>query len=160
MLNVLKSFVWEIIFGDIGKKIFVEDDKWLVVVVFLFYLIDIDGVVEDSESIKLCQIFQVYYGLIDQEIMELIVVVKQCDEEVVDFYGFMFVFKCMIEEDECLVIIEMMWEIVYVDGYVYEFEDNIIWWVVELFGVFLCDWMVLCYKVVKFVLEGDVVKEG
>ena len=32
-------------------------------------------------------------------------------------------------------IIEMMWKLVYADGSVHEFEDNVVWRVAELLGV-------------------------
>jgi uncharacterized tellurite resistance protein B-like protein len=34
-----------------------------------------------------------------------------------------------------LRIIEMMWELVYVDGKVTEFEDNVVWRAAELLGI-------------------------
>ena len=54
----------------------------------------------------------------------------------------------------------MMWEIVYADGHVHEFEDNTIWRVAELLGVSSRDRMVLRHKVAKSAPEGDTAKEG
>ncbi|MEP3045466.1 MAG: TerB family tellurite resistance protein [Roseibium sp.] len=149
MLNALKSFVREITFGDNGKKTFAEDDKRLAAAALLFHLIDIDGVIEDSESEKLKQILQGHYGLTDQDTEELIAAAKQRDAEAVDLYGFTSVLKRTTDEEERLAIVEMMWEVVYSDGHVHEFEDNTIWRVAELLGVSSRDRMTLRHKVAK-----------
>ncbi|GAA0785455.1 TerB family tellurite resistance protein [Roseibium denhamense] len=149
MLNALKSFVREITFGDDGKKTFEEDDKRLAAAALLFHLIDIDGIIEDSESEKLRQILQSRYELTDKETTELIAAAKQRDEEAVDLYGFTSVLKRTTDEAERLAIVEMMWEIVYADGHVHEFEDNTIWRVAELLGVSTRDRMNLRHKVAQ-----------
>lgn len=155
MLNALKSFVREITFGDSGKKTFADDDKRLAAAALLFHLVDIDGVIEDKESEKLRQILQARYELSDEETSELIAAAKQRDEEAVDLYGFTSVLKRTTNEEERLAIIEMMWEIVYADGHVHEFEDNTIWRVAELLGVSSRDRMVLRHKVAKTAPETD-----
>jgi len=149
MLSALKSFVRELTFGDSGKKTFAEDDKRLAAAALLFHLVDIDGVVEDSESSKLREILQKHYELSDKETTELITAARQRDEEAVDLYGFTSVLKRTTDEEERLAIVEMMWEIVYADGHVHEFEDNTIWRVAELLGVSTRDRMTLRHKVAK-----------
>lgn len=151
MLKALKNFVREITVGENGKKTFAEDDKRLAAAALLFHLLDIDGVEEDSESIKLRQILRDHYQLTDTETTELIAAAKQRDEEAVDLYGFTSVLKRTTDEKERLAIIEMMWEIVYADGHVHEFEDNTIWRVAELLGVSSRDRMTLRHKVAKTV---------
>ncbi|MEM5583484.1 TerB family tellurite resistance protein [Roseibium sp. AS2] len=149
MLNALKSFVRELTFGDSGEKAFAEDDKRLAAAALLFHLIDIDGVIEESESSKLREILQKHYDLTDKETSELIAAAKQRDEEAVDLYGFTSVLKRTTDETERLAIVEMMWEIVYADGHVHEFEDNTIWRVAELLGISTRDRMTLRHKVAQ-----------
>jgi uncharacterized tellurite resistance protein B-like protein len=95
------------------------------------------------------QILQARYELSDEETSELIAAAQQRDEEAVDLYGFTSVLKRTTNEEERLAIIEMMWEIVYADGHVHEFEDNTIWRVAELLGVSSRDRMILRHKVAK-----------
>jgi len=57
--------------------------------------------------------------------------------------------KRTADETERLAIVEMMWEIVYADGHVHEFEDNTIWRVAELLGVSTRDRMTLRHKVAQ-----------
>ena len=147
MLNALKSFVRELTFA--------EDDKRLAAAALLFHLIDIDGVIEESESSKLREILRKHYDLSDKETTELIAAAKQRDEEAVDLYGFTSVLKRTTDEEERLAIVEMMWEIVYADGHVHEFEDNTIWRVAELLGVSTRDRMTLRHKVAQTAPETD-----
>ena len=60
---------------------------------------------------------------------------ETADNEAVDLYGFTSVLKRRLDEAERERIVEMMWELVYADGKVHEFEDNLIWRAAELLGV-------------------------
>jgi uncharacterized tellurite resistance protein B-like protein len=40
-----------------------------------------------------------------------------------------------VDEEGRLRIVEMMWELVYADGQVSEFEDNVVWRAADLLGV-------------------------
>jgi uncharacterized tellurite resistance protein B-like protein len=40
-----------------------------------------------------------------------------------------------VDEDGRKRIVEMMWELVYADGNVSEFEDNVVWRAADLLGV-------------------------
>lgn len=160
MLNALKSFVRELTFGESGTKTFAEDDKRLAAAALLFHLIDIDGVIEESESDKLREILQKHYDLSEQETSELIAAAKQRDEEAVDLYGFTSVLKRTTDENERLAIVEMMWEIVYADGHVHEFEDNTIWRVAELLGISTRDRMTLRHKVAQSAPEESNQDQG
>jgi len=154
MLTAFKQFLREVTTGDSGKVKFAEDDKRLAAAALLFHLIDVDGVIEESESQKLREILQAHYGLDDAETTELIKAAKQRDSEAVDLYGFTSVLKRTADESERLAIVEMMWEIVYADGHVHEFEDNTIWRVAELLGISTRDRMVLRQKVAKTAPES------
>ena len=121
----------------------------------LFHLIDIDGIIEESESSKLREILKEHYELTDKETTELIAAARQRDEEAVDLYGFTSVLKRTTDETERLAIVEMMWEIVYADGHVHEFEDNTIWRVAELLGVSTRDRMTLRHKVAQTAPEDE-----
>jgi uncharacterized tellurite resistance protein B-like protein len=40
-----------------------------------------------------------------------------------------------VDEEGRLRMVEMMWELVYADGQVTEFEDNVVWRAADLLGV-------------------------
>lgn len=146
MLEAFKQFIREITLGN-GKKSFAEDDHRLATAALLCHLADVDGVVEETESRKLQKILQDHYQLTDEQTKELIEIAKIRDQEAVDLYGFTSVLKRKTDRAERLAIVEMMWEVVYADGHVDEFEDNTIWRVAELLGISTRDRMNLRRKV-------------
>lgn len=155
MLEAFKQFIREITLGEGKQKAFAEDDHRLAAAALLFHLIDIDGVVEETESRKLQEILQGHYQLTDEETRELIEIAKVRDQEAVDLYGFTSVLKRKTDEAERLAIVEMMWEVVYADGHVHEFEDNTIWRVAELLGISTRDRMLLRRKVAKVAVQPE-----
>ena len=60
---------------------------------------------------------------------------EQSDREAVDFFHFTIVLKRALDDQGRAKIVEMMWEMVFVDGTVTEFEENVVWRVAELLGV-------------------------
>lgn len=55
--------------------------------------------------------------------------------EAVDLYHFTSVIMREVDEAGRLRIVEMMWELAYVDGQISEFEDNVVWRAADLLGV-------------------------
>jgi uncharacterized tellurite resistance protein B-like protein len=55
--------------------------------------------------------------------------------DAVDLYHFTSVIMRSVDEAGRLRIVEMMWELVYADGQVSEFEDNVVWRAADLLGV-------------------------
>ena len=65
----------------------------------------------------------------------MIAIANERDKEAVDLYGFTSVLKRELDEAGRIEIIEMMWKLVFADGEIHEFEDNLVWRVAELLGV-------------------------
>ena len=57
------------------------------------------------------------------------------DREAVDLYRFTSLLNRSLDDAGRLRIVEMMWQIVYADGKVNEFEDNVIWRAADLLHV-------------------------
>ena len=57
------------------------------------------------------------------------------EHEAVDLYHFTSLLNRALNEDGRRRIVEMMWEIVYADRRVTEFEDNLIWRAADLLGI-------------------------
>ncbi|MDB5485287.1 MAG: hypothetical protein JWR29_1191, partial [Tardiphaga sp.] len=55
--------------------------------------------------------------------------------QAVDLYHFTSVIMRAVDEAGRARIIEMMWELVYADGRVSEFEDNVVWRAADLLGI-------------------------
>jgi uncharacterized tellurite resistance protein B-like protein len=67
--------------------------------------------------------------------------------EAVDLYHFTSVIMRSVNEAGRLRIVEMMWELVYADGQVSEFEDNVVWRAADLLGISSSDRINLKHRV-------------
>jgi uncharacterized tellurite resistance protein B-like protein len=69
--------------------------------------------------------------------------------EAVDLYHFTSVIMRSVDEAGRLRIVEMMWELVYADGNVTEFEDNVVWRASDLLGISSRDRIELKHRVAE-----------
>ena len=75
------------------------------------------------------------FGLDPGTADKLIASATLVEGEAVDLYHFTSVIMRSVNEEGRLRIVEMMWELVYADGQVSEFEDNVVWRAADLLGV-------------------------
>jgi uncharacterized tellurite resistance protein B-like protein len=75
------------------------------------------------------------FDLDDETAEQLIAQAAEAENEAVDFYRFTSVLMRKLDEDGRLRFVEMMWQMVYADGRVTEFEENLIWRVADLLGI-------------------------
>lgn len=126
--------------GDMGAdkaegSHFDDNDPRLAAAALAFNLISVDGVVADVERSRMRAILQARYNLGDEQIDTLVEEARLKDLEAVDLYGFTSVLKRQLDEGQRGQVVEMLWELVYADGEVHEFEENTLWRVAELLGV-------------------------
>ncbi len=135
MFEAFKTFVSELTGGDKHPSHFVENDYRLAAAALLVHAAAIDGNVSDLERDKLHAIVKRRFNLDEVETDKLLVEATQAEQESVDLYHFTSLLGRTLDEDGRRRIVEMMWEIVYADGRVTEFEDNLIWRAADLLGV-------------------------
>ncbi len=134
MLDTIRTFLTELTSGS-EKRQFGEDDYRLAAAALLFHVIAVDGAVSAEERGALSALLQSRFELDAGDAATLVSAAETADKEAVDLYGFTSILKGRLEEPERERIVEMMWTLVYADGKVHEFEDNVIWRVAELLGV-------------------------
>lgn len=134
MLNAIKSFLNELT-GRPEPRPLGEDQHRLAAAALLYHVIAVDGVVAEKERQALASALKRQFDLGDREADELITAAEQADKEAVDLYSFTSVLKRRADAADRERIVEMMWQLVYADGALHEFEDNVIWRVAELLGV-------------------------
>jgi len=66
---------------------------------------------------------------------ELVAEATAAEHEAVDLYHFTTLINRTLDEEGRRRVVEMMWEIVFADGRVSEFEDNLLWRAADLLGV-------------------------
>ncbi len=114
---------------------FSATDRHLCAAALMVHIIMADGIVRPEESAKLHSILTLHYGLSEEEATLLTTEAKSADAEAVDLYSFTSILKREMDEIERIALVEDLWEMVYADGELHEFEDNIVWRVAELIAV-------------------------
>lgn len=138
MLDSFKSFIKDITtFGNDGSAApkFDTSDKNLAIAALMFHVIAADGVVQPKEREKLRSILSTHYDVSEDDIEELIEQATKADSEAVDLFAFTRVLKHQLSSEERILLVEDLWEMVFADGELHEFEDNIVWRVAELIAV-------------------------
>jgi uncharacterized tellurite resistance protein B-like protein len=135
MLTELKEFFSELIEGEKPQNQFAENDYRRAAAALLVHIATLDGELTDLKRRKLHAILETQYGLDEAATDELIAEATQDDREAVDFYHFTSLLMRTLDEAGRLRIVEMLWEMVYADGNVTEFESNMMWRVADLLAV-------------------------
>jgi uncharacterized tellurite resistance protein B-like protein len=101
----------------------------------LVHAAEIDGSISPTERAKLHALIKQRFALADNETDELVREATEAEHEAVDLYHFTSLINRSVDEAGRRRIVEMLWEVVYADGKVSEFEDNLIWRAADLLGV-------------------------
>ena len=136
MLDKLRQFIADVVSPETGDdRIFDETDYRLAATALLIHVISLDGEPSDAEKRKLHSLLESRFQLDPGTASQLIAAATRVEGESVDLYHFTSVIMRSVDEPGRLRIIEMMWELVFADGHVSEFEDNVVWRAADLLGV-------------------------
>lgn len=134
MISALKRFLTDLT-GEPEPKPIDADEARLAAAALLYHVTAIDGVVAKDERARLRALLEQRFGLGDDDLDDLMAAAETADKQAVDLYGFTSVLKQRLDIAERERLVGMMWELVYADDKVHEFEDNLIWRAAELLGV-------------------------
>ncbi len=134
MISALKRFLTDLT-GKPEPKPIGADESRLAAAALLYHVTAIDGTIGDEERARLRALLKERFNLADDDLDDLMTAAEAADKEAVDLYGFTSVLKQRLDIAERERLVGMMWELVYADGRVHEFEDNLIWRAAELLGV-------------------------
>jgi len=98
-------------------------------------VISLDGQPTQAERSKLHRLIESHFGLDRGTADRLIANAVQVEGDAVDLYHFTSVIMRSLDEEGRKRIVQMMWELVYADGQVTEFEDNVVWRASDLLGI-------------------------
>jgi uncharacterized tellurite resistance protein B-like protein len=135
MLQALRELIAEVTDGGKHPDRFAEDDFRLAAVALLVHTATIDGTFAETERKRLHAIVKQQYSLDDDAANELIAEAVEVERRSIDLYQFTSKLNRTLDEKGRARIVEMMWQIVFADGLVSEFEDNLIWRAADLLGV-------------------------
>jgi uncharacterized tellurite resistance protein B-like protein len=160
MLDSLKNFISELTGGEKHPDRFEQNDYRLAAAALLIHASTIDGNMTGSEREKLHALLKSRFALDDAATEELIDVSTLAENEAVDLYRFTSLINRTLDEPGRLGIVEMMWEMIFVDGRVNEFEDNLMWRVADLLGVSSRDRIALRRRVAGETAESSGAQES
>jgi uncharacterized tellurite resistance protein B-like protein len=149
MLDGLRQFIADIVSPDAQDRPFDETDYRLAATALLVHVISLDGEPSALEKRKLHSLIESRFKLDPGTADRLIASAMRIEGEAVDLYHFTSVIMRSVNEEGRLKIVEMMWELVYADGQVSEFEDNVVWRAADLLGVSSRDRIDLKHRVAE-----------
>ena len=132
MFDAFKDFLRTLSEGDRRPD---GDDPHVAAAALLFHVSEADGTASDAEVGRLRDLLVREYGLDRQEAERVRMAGREADADAVDLFQFTQVLMRHWSAEERVRFIELLWELVFVDGTVHELEDNVIWRVSELLGV-------------------------
>ena len=149
MLDGLRQFIADIVSPDAQDRAFDENDYRLAATALLVHVVSLDGEPSAIEKRKLHSLIENRFKLDPGTADRLIASAMRVEGEAVDLYHFTSVIMRSVNEEGRLKIVEMMWELVYADGQVSEFEDNVVWRAADLLGVSSRDRIDLKHRVAE-----------
>lgn len=135
MLAALKQFLNDLTEGDKPPARFDDNDYRLAAAALLVHTALIDGSMSDMERKKLHAVIMQRFGLDEAAADELVQEAAEVESDAVDLYRFTTLINRSLDEDGRRRIVEMMWQVIYADGRVSEFEDNLVWRAADLLGI-------------------------
>lgn len=135
MLHTIRSFIAELAGDAKPADRFEDNDYRLAAAALLVHALVVDGIISPVERRKLHSVLKYRFNLEDAATDELIDEAMLVEGEAVDLYRFTSLINRSLDEEGRRRIVEMMWELIYADGRVNEFEDNLVWRVADLLGI-------------------------
>jgi uncharacterized tellurite resistance protein B-like protein len=135
MFDSFRKFLADVSQGGKHPAQFEANDYRLAAAALLVHAAEIDGNISDVERTTLHQVIKRHFDLDETQTNTLLAEATQAEHEAVDLYHFTRLLNRALDEDGRRRMVEMMWEIVYTDGRVTEFESNLIWRAADLLGI-------------------------
>jgi len=135
MFESLRNLVADLAEGDKHPSGFDEDDYRLAAAALLVHAAAIDGEMTPVEGERLHSVVKQRFDLDDERTDELIAEATAAERQSIDLYQFTARLNRSLDEKGRARIVEMLWQIVFADGVVTEFEDNLVWRAADLLGI-------------------------
>ncbi len=150
MFDGLRQFIADIVSPDADRDRAFDDTGYrLAATALLIHVVSLDGEPTAIEKRKLHSLIETRFELDPGTADRLINSATRIEGEAVDLYHFTSVIMRSVNEEGRVRIVEMMWEMVYADGQVTEFEDNVVWRAADLLGVSSRDRIDLKHRVAE-----------
>lgn len=135
MFDAFMKFIGELGEDQPRREPFDDSDYRLAAAALLVHTAAIDGEISDTERVRLHDLIKQRFKLDDDSADKLIARAEEVDERAVDLYQFTTRLNRALDDKQRARVVEMMWQVVFADGGVTEFEDNLIWRAADLLNV-------------------------
>jgi uncharacterized tellurite resistance protein B-like protein len=135
MFGSLKAFISNLGEDERPQNQFEKKDCRLPTAALLVRVATVESEMSEARRGKLHAALKSGFGLDDLTTVQLIDDAVAADRNAIDLYHFTRQLNDVLDDEGRYRIVKMMWEIIYVDGSVNEFEANIIWRTADLLGV-------------------------
>jgi uncharacterized tellurite resistance protein B-like protein len=135
MLQEIKRLLAELSGGGKPESHFDADDYRVAAAALLVHVATLEGDLTVTARDKLRALLRTQFSLDDSLTDELVDTAVAADREAVDFFHFTHLLMRSLNEEGRLRVVEMLWEMVFADGGVSEFEDNVMWRVADLLAI-------------------------
>jgi uncharacterized tellurite resistance protein B-like protein len=124
MLATLKRFIAGVEGGD-KPSARPADELATAVAVLLSKAAALDGGVDEKERAVVADRLSKRYGVAAEEVAQVMAEAENTAEDSVDLYHFTRVAKDILDEDGRVELLEAMWEVVYADGTLHDYEAQL-----------------------------------
>lgn len=135
MFGSFRKLMADLVDGDRPANEYGDNDYRLAAATLLVHAASIDGSVSDVERARLHDVLKQRFSLDDAGTDKLVEEATEADAKAIDLYQFTSKLNRSLDDNGRARLVEMMWQIVYADGAVTEFEDNLIWRAADLLHV-------------------------
>jgi uncharacterized tellurite resistance protein B-like protein len=135
MFESLRNLVTELTEGGKEPGHFDDNDHRLAAAALLVHAAVIDGDIPQVARDKLHALIKQRFELDDERTDELLADATVAEQQSIDLYKFTARLNRSLDEKGRARVVEMLWQIVYADGVVTEFEDNLVWRAADLLGI-------------------------
>jgi uncharacterized tellurite resistance protein B-like protein len=135
MLERLLKFLPSVCEGGKRPTHFEQNDYRLAVTALLVHTAEIPGNMSDLRRGQLRAVIKREFDLDEATTDELVVEAIRAEHEAVDLYHFTRLINRSPDEGGRRRVVEMMWEVIYADGRVTEYESNLMWRAADLLGI-------------------------
>lgn len=112
-----------------------ETDRRLAIAALLVRTATIDGDFDASERATLKTLFEEHFSLTPEQTEQLLTQAQAHENAAVDLFGFTKIITSTSDVEARRAVVAMMWEVVFADGRVDDYEANLVWRAAELIGV-------------------------
>ncbi|MGA8387024.1 MAG: TerB family tellurite resistance protein [Pseudolabrys sp.] len=134
MFGSLKNLISSLV-EDARLQKFEDTDCRLAAAALLTRVATVDSEMSEARRGKLHAVLKSCFGLDDLTTAQLIHEAAAAERSAVDLYHFTRQINEVLDNEGRQRIVKMMWQVIYGDERVNEFESNIIWRTADLLGV-------------------------